>query len=112
MGLFGRPRVRPGAAANHPWCAPPRPPAEQEIGERYPAWLEAHRAALSAEDLERYTRQYDYIQRITGLYERDPGNLERLVGLLQEVRLGLGLRRGRKNFNSGLGLIRTALWAC
>lgn len=75
-----------GAAADRlPAAAPAR---SQEIGGRYPAWLEAHAGALSPEDLARYTRQYDFIQRITDLYERDPGNLERLVGLLQEVSPG------------------------
>ena len=44
------------------------------------------RETLSAEDLGRYEAQYRYIRQICALYEDDPGNFNRLFGLIQEVR--------------------------
>lgn len=58
----------------------------QDIGERYPSWLEEHREGLPEEDFQRYTQQYEYIQKICALYESNPGDYTQLVGLLQQVR--------------------------
>lgn len=40
---------------------------------------------MSAEDLQRYTQQYQHIQEITKLYEEEPDNYTKLVDLLQQV---------------------------
>ena len=62
-----------------------RPTILQDIGAKYPTWLEDHRDSLSSEDLQRFEEQYGYIQDIVDLYERDPSNYTRLLELLQEA---------------------------
>jgi len=57
----------------------------KEICSKYPGWFEHHEATLQASDAERYRRQYDYIQQIIEMYERDPDNSAELMRLMQEV---------------------------
>jgi Pex19 protein family len=57
----------------------------QDIGAKYPEWLEANRGVLCAEDFARYSEQYVHIQRIVQLYEREPEDFQELVATLQKV---------------------------
>ncbi|KFM25142.1 Metal transporter Nramp3 [Auxenochlorella protothecoides] len=57
-----------------------------EIGAKYPDWLAAHRDELPAEELERYGRQYEHIQRLLKQYETDPEDFGALLDLLQQAR--------------------------
>ncbi|KAA3469078.1 peroxisome biogenesis protein 19-2-like [Gossypium australe] len=57
----------------------------KEIGERYPQWLEEHKANLSKEEYERYSRQYELIKELNGVYENDPNNFTRIVDLMQKM---------------------------
>lgn len=57
----------------------------REIGERYPAWLEANRSTLNPEDLARYTKQLKYIRQLCAVYDSDPDNFEAIVGLMQHM---------------------------
>ncbi|KAF5460202.1 hypothetical protein F2P56_020086 [Juglans regia] len=57
----------------------------KEIGERYPKWLEDHKASLNAEEYERYSRQYKLIKDLNELYENDPSNFNRVVELMQKM---------------------------
>ena len=57
----------------------------KEIGERYPQWLEEHKASLSEEDYERYSHQYGLIKELNGVYENDPNNFTRIVDLMQKM---------------------------
>lgn len=57
----------------------------KEIGERYPKWLEDHKASLSAEEYERYSRQYKLIKDLNEVYENDPSNFNRVVELMQKM---------------------------
>ncbi|KAL6772448.1 PEX19 [Auxenochlorella protothecoides x Auxenochlorella symbiontica] len=56
-----------------------------EIGAKYPDWLVAHRDELPAEELERYGRQYEHIQRLLKQYETDPEDFGALLDLLQQM---------------------------
>ena len=58
----------------------------KDIGERYPSWLEENKDKVSSQELHMYQKQYEYIQKICSLYESDPGNFDKLMKLLQEVR--------------------------
>ncbi|KAK9275486.1 hypothetical protein L1049_022753 [Liquidambar formosana] len=57
----------------------------KEIGERYPKWLEEHKASLSKEDYERYSHQYGLIKDLNEVYEKDPGNFTKIVELMQKM---------------------------
>ncbi|KAK8614039.1 hypothetical protein V6N13_122417 [Hibiscus sabdariffa] len=57
----------------------------KEIGERYPQWLEEHKANLSKEEYERYSSQYELIKELNGVYENDPNNFTRIVDLMQKM---------------------------
>ena len=63
----------------------------QEIRERYPPWLAAHRDSLPAEDLARFEAQYAAVQRVVAHYEAG-GDFPRLMELIQEV-CGWGVAR-------------------
>ncbi len=58
---------------------------QQEIGAKYPAWLQSHRDTLPSEELARYEKQYDIITKICALYDQPSPDFTLLVGLLQEV---------------------------
>lgn len=67
-----------------------------EIGAKYPAWLEANREKLSAEEFGQYQAQHDFIQKILAQYDKDPEDYGALLDLLHQVRGSDGLegRRG------------------
>jgi len=62
-----------------------RLPGVQDIGERYPSWLEANRSTLDPADVQRYEEQQQYIAQICTLYETDPQNFPKLMDLLHEM---------------------------
>ncbi|XP_012058938.1 PREDICTED: peroxisomal biogenesis factor 19 [Atta cephalotes] len=39
-------------------------PSLKELSDKYPAWLEEHKATLNASDLERYTKQSELMQKV------------------------------------------------
>ncbi|CAD7700664.1 unnamed protein product [Ostreobium quekettii] len=57
----------------------------KDICLRYPAWFEAHEAGLDPAEMERFRKQYEYMQQIIELYERDPDNTIELMSLMQQV---------------------------
>ena len=57
----------------------------KEIGERYPPWLEEKKDSLDPREYAQYTKQYQYIQKICGIYESDPDDFMGLMTLLQEM---------------------------
>lgn len=57
----------------------------KEIGERYPEWLETHKAELSSEDRARYMRQYDFIKQLCHAYETTPDDFQKVVDLMQSM---------------------------
>ena len=62
-----------------------KPRCMQDIGARYPAWLEKHAASLSQEDLARYTAQHQHIIDICKLYESHPEDFGAIYDKLQQV---------------------------
>lgn len=57
----------------------------KEIGERYPKWLEEHKANLSKEEYDRYSHQYELIRNLNEVYEKDSGNFNKIVELMQKM---------------------------
>lgn len=57
----------------------------KEIGERYPKWLEDHKASLNKEEYDRYFHQYELIKQLNEVYENDPGNFTKIVDLMQKM---------------------------
>uniref|UniRef100_A0A7N0U0P9 Uncharacterized protein n=1 Tax=Kalanchoe fedtschenkoi TaxID=63787 RepID=A0A7N0U0P9_KALFE len=57
----------------------------KEIGERYPKWLEDHKASLSTDDYERYSHQNELIKELNVVYETDPNNFTKIVDLMQKM---------------------------
>ncbi|XP_010549746.2 PREDICTED: peroxisome biogenesis protein 19-2-like isoform X1 [Tarenaya hassleriana] len=57
----------------------------KEIGERYPKWLEEHEASLSKEEYKRYSRQYELIKELNGVYENDPNNSTKIMDIMQKM---------------------------
>ncbi|KAL3724158.1 hypothetical protein ACJRO7_036217 [Eucalyptus globulus] len=57
----------------------------KEIGEKYPKWLEDHKATLSKEDSDRFSHQYQLIKDLNEVYEKDPNNITKIVELMQKM---------------------------
>ncbi|KAF1874481.1 hypothetical protein Lal_00029908 [Lupinus albus] len=57
----------------------------KEIGERYPQWLEEHKATLSKEDYERYSHQHELIKNLNEVYEKEPGDFKKIVELMHKM---------------------------
>ncbi|KAJ4840825.1 hypothetical protein Tsubulata_025608 [Turnera subulata] len=57
----------------------------KEIGERYPKWLEEHKASVSKEYYDRYFRQYELIKNLNNVYENEPNNFTKIVDLMQKM---------------------------
>ena len=54
---------------------------------QYPAFLEENKGKLPAEEYERFSKQYEYIQRICHIYETQPKNTAEVMVVMQEVEL-------------------------
>lgn len=39
-------------------------PTLKEVLDKYPAWLEEHKATLSSSDLQKYTKQLELLQKV------------------------------------------------
>ncbi|KAA8522224.1 hypothetical protein F0562_012897 [Nyssa sinensis] len=57
----------------------------KEIGERYPKWLEEHKAELSKDEYDRYSLQFELIKNLNEVYEAEPGNFNKIVELMQKM---------------------------
>lgn len=57
----------------------------QDIGTRYPDWLEKHSASLKPEDLARYTEQHQHIKDICHQYETCPDDFGAIYDTLQKM---------------------------
>lgn len=57
----------------------------KEIGERYPVWLEEHKSSLTKEEYERFSKQYELIQNLNEVYEKEPGNYTKIFELMQKM---------------------------
>uniref|UniRef100_A0A2P2JYJ5 Peroxisome biogenesis protein 19-2 n=1 Tax=Rhizophora mucronata TaxID=61149 RepID=A0A2P2JYJ5_RHIMU len=57
----------------------------KEIGERYPKWLDEHKASLTKQEYERYSHQYKLIKDLNEVYENDPNNFTKIVDLMQKM---------------------------
>lgn len=55
------------------------------IAERYPKWLEEHKATLTQEEYERYSLQYKFIKNLNEVFEKDPGNFNKIVEIMQKM---------------------------
>jgi len=57
----------------------------KEMKEKYPAWLESHKTQLSNEDYKKYEKQFECIKKICHVYENEPENIQKVVGLMQQM---------------------------
>jgi len=57
----------------------------QEMRNKYPAFLAENRGILPAEEYERFSKQYEYIQRICHIYETQPKNTTEVMVVMQEM---------------------------
>ncbi|KAK9849121.1 hypothetical protein WJX84_003479 [Apatococcus fuscideae] len=57
----------------------------KDIGARYPRWLAENRSKLSAEAVQRYERQQEYIQKVCHVYDTRPENFAELLDLMHEM---------------------------
>ncbi|XP_065857877.1 peroxisome biogenesis protein 19-2-like isoform X1 [Euphorbia lathyris] len=57
----------------------------REIGERYPKWLEEHKDTLTKEEYDRYFHQYELINTLNEVYEKEPNNFTKIVDLMQKM---------------------------
>eukprot|EP00958_Prasinococcus_capsulatus_P013943 scaffold1446_cov391-Prasinococcus_capsulatus_cf.AAC.29 len=57
----------------------------KEVGDKYPRWLEANRASLSAEDIDRYAKQQALIAELCTIYEERPDSFAEVVSLMQQM---------------------------
>ncbi|KDP39871.1 hypothetical protein JCGZ_03402 [Jatropha curcas] len=57
----------------------------KEIGARYPKWLEEHKTSLTKDEYERYSHQYELINKLNKVYENEPNNFTKIVDLMQKM---------------------------
>ncbi|KAI3888338.1 hypothetical protein MKX03_003090 [Papaver bracteatum] len=57
----------------------------KEIDTRYSKWLEEHKSSLSKEGYDGYNHQYELIKELNQVYDRDSGNITRIVELVLEM---------------------------
>eukprot|EP00250_Pteridium_aquilinum_P015811 c22776_g1_i1 orf=3-665(-) len=57
----------------------------KELCEKYPTWLEANKSSVSGDDFCRYSRQYECIKELCGVYESTPDDFHRIVDLIQTM---------------------------
>lgn len=69
-------------------------PTLKEVLDKYPAWLEEHKATLSSSDLQKYTKQLELLQKVCSELEKekedDPKDVrqsrfETIMSLMQEM---------------------------
>eukprot|EP00250_Pteridium_aquilinum_P015812 c22776_g1_i2 orf=167-913(-) len=57
----------------------------KELCEKYPTWLEANKSSISGDDFCRYSRQYECIKELCGVYESTPDDFHKIVDLMQNM---------------------------
>ncbi|KAL3817831.1 hypothetical protein ACHAXA_002698 [Cyclostephanos tholiformis] len=57
----------------------------REVCARFPKYLAENKERISQEEYTRYGKQYQYFQKIVHVYETEPGNFDRLMGLMQDI---------------------------
>lgn len=57
----------------------------KEIADKYPKWLEEHKAQLKPEEYDRYWHQYELIIELNNVYETEPDNFTKIVNLMQKM---------------------------
>lgn len=69
-------------------------PSLKDILEKYPQWLEENKEKISAEDMERYKKQQELMERVCEELEKESENdtidkkreqFEKVLGLMQKV---------------------------
>lgn len=69
-------------------------PSLKDIVDKYPAWLEENKSTLSAEELDRYKKQKDFMERICAQLELESSaetpeqkreQFEKVLSLMQQV---------------------------
>ncbi|XP_032667563.1 peroxisomal biogenesis factor 19 [Odontomachus brunneus] len=69
-------------------------PTLKEVSDKYPAWLEEHKATLSSSDLQKYTRQFELLQKVCSELEKEKEDdskdvkqrrFEVIMSLMQEM---------------------------
>ncbi|XP_014482913.1 PREDICTED: peroxisomal biogenesis factor 19 isoform X2 [Dinoponera quadriceps] len=69
-------------------------PTLKEVLEKYPAWLQEHRATLSPSDLQNYTKQFELLQKVCSELEKEKEDdakdvkqhrFETVMSLMQEM---------------------------
>lgn len=56
----------------------------KQMKEKYPAWLANNRDKVSAEEFARYSKQFEYVQRLCVLYESD-STMAEIMNVMQEM---------------------------
>jgi peroxin-19 len=57
----------------------------REVCNRFPKYLAENKDKISQDEFTRYVKQYQYFQKIVHLYETEPGNFGKLMGLMQDI---------------------------
>lgn len=57
----------------------------KEFCEKYPNWLDANKSTLSEDDFSRYSRQYEYIKELCGVYDSTPDDFHKIVEIMQNM---------------------------
>jgi len=57
----------------------------QEMRGKYPAFLAANKDTLPKEEYDRFSRQFEYIQRICTIYETQPNNTAEVMVVMQDM---------------------------
>ncbi|EFN88728.1 peroxisomal biogenesis factor 19 [Harpegnathos saltator] len=69
-------------------------PILKEVLDKYPAWLEEHKATLSPSDLQKYTKQFELLQKVCSELEKEKEDdtkeikqrrFETIMSLMQEI---------------------------
>jgi peroxin-19 len=57
----------------------------REVCNRFPKYMAKNKEKISKDEYTRYAKQYQYFQKIVHLYETEPGNFGKLMGLMQDI---------------------------
>jgi len=57
----------------------------KQMQDKFPEWLAANKGKVPQEDYDRYTKQYEYVQRLCAIYDSDPNNLTQVMTIMQEM---------------------------
>ena len=57
----------------------------REFRDKYPKWLETNKSSLTNDEFARYSKQFEYIKELCGVYETTPNDFERIVDIMQNM---------------------------